>query len=409
MTLVIAGRYRLGAIAIGLLSIGEPSHDDGNAGQCESDWSTPPASMFQLPPRHLLDNGSLIVTDGGWLLAGELVDVDEESTTIITHSVLGGLALPSAVSAIRAPWLAQLGTERVGLLWASAVAPEGFAGPDAWPSYTYTELWFAEWLGSRWSDPQKVLESDLRVDWPVAATVRHSEKWGAIAMVSRSGFRDASVHFGQPPGGLTPIPVGPGLRPVDGSFYEIEGSGAIRAVVRAVPDPSATTESILIVESTDGGETWSAPEVVWRSPASTGRRPGIRFEVDALGNEHILWSPVQAPIVEHIVRIAGRRDWLRQEVPAQASPFLGMEVGVSGCGLLTLVLPRITAASALVTEVLQWRPESGWQVDDDALAGWVAARPFTGSDHFGRWYVAWSGLRADSPTGTPLAVWTIAP
>ena len=213
--------------------------------------------------------------------------------TLFASATLRGRPIPRPREGrtIAYPRLAPLPDTTLMMIWGELDSLDA-SGPRDWPQHI-TRLWAARWSPRGWRSAQEILRAST-IDWQDGATTGPVVSSDGILHLALPG-RKALTYLRYRNGAWTSANV-PGVRAA--AYASAIVGPAPHAVSIAYVDFLAGAvhdmNSVFIVQSSDGGETWGAPRLVYESGAAGAFE--AQLHADARGGMQLVWLRGERPL-----------------------------------------------------------------------------------------------------------------
>lgn len=307
--------------------------------------------------------------------------VDEVAAdTLFASAALRGRSIPRPREGrtIAYPRFAPFPDTTLMMLWGEPDSL-GTSGRGEWPR-RITRLWAARWSPRGWRGAQEILR-DSSIDWHDGATTGPVVSSDGVLHLALPG-RKALTHLRHRNGAWTTTIV-PGVRAA--AYASAIVGPAPHAVAIAYVDFVAgavhDVNSVFIVQSSDDGETWGAPRLVFESGAAGAFE--AQLHVDVRGRMQLVWlrgeRPLSGPRTLH--RSESRdsgRIWTSAPEVALPGTARALRSATDACGALHVAYDDWQGGTIGHVDYLryadgQWSPLQHLFADEAVMGGALAS------------------------------------
>lgn len=307
------------------------------------------------------------------------VDDVSPDTLFASASLRGGpITRPREGQTIAYPRLAPLPDTTLMMIWGESDSLDVHR-PFHWPPHV-TRLWAARWSPRGWRGAQEILRANT-IDWWAGATTGPVVSSEGVLHLALPGRR-ALTYLRYRDGSWTSVVV-PGVR---GAAYASTVVGpaphAVTIVyVDVVEGARHDVNSVFVVQSSDDGQTWDAPRLVFESGAAGAFE--AQLHADVRGGMQLVWlrgeRPLSGPRTLHLSqsRDSGRTWTSVPEVPLPGTA-RALKSATDACGVLHVSYDDWQGGTIGHVDYLrfadaQWSPIQHLFADEAVMGGALAA------------------------------------
>ncbi len=228
---------------------------------------------------------------------------------------------------------------KLQVLWGEPREPNVINGPVFWRAIQVGAIWTASYdveLG--WSPPRQLYADSGAILWIAALADRVSIDTAhraaiAVPVLNPEAPRTVLLVFDGDRWRAVRTPIG-GVA----ASTLIRDDTTIVAYLAAAEGTPRDVNSVFVVRSVDGGESWRAPELVWRS----GTRPAnsLRMRMTTDGALHLFWAQQDvsgAAVLRHMVQKRDATEWNPLAEMALEGGFNALQVVTDPCGRIHVI------------------------------------------------------------------------
>lgn len=382
-----------------------------STGVCRS-WHH--AEAFDLGGQTLvLRDGYVTEVDGHLIISGTIEDAAADGAghtpgrLLLLHDSLGELPSPRPEGWSTPPVrMAAVGfsSGEWALVWSEAVRPDGLEGD--WPRGRESELWTADWQGVGWGPPRRIAKGGTGLDWTLLPGAPDGGPGGSILLREALSVGEVSFRFGGLRGELRDVPIPSGYEPLAaGGMVEANGAALIALSLHGTDDATEGS-TIALMETTDGGRSWSTARRLTRTSGAVSDLNVLR---DGGGSLHLLWAEDFTTIRHLAASDIQATSFSLHRLPdgVEGEALLDGRVGIDACGQVWLVRQALSPSLTPGLGAFRWTGVA-WEREDN-FAGALALNLFDGQGAHGTWHLGWSGQREPATDEGDMKVWVSTP
>lgn len=373
-----------------------------------------PVKLVDLPGFRAIRAGGLAVDGTTVIAAGSFVTLtdaaevqDSKAEPFLHHELSGAIELPARTGdhpTMNDPVPVQT-VNRLTLIWGESQPTTSIPRSKLPPRYN-TEIWSAERSNNRWSEPRRVAQGNLSIEWSYGTTVA-PQRDGTVAImtVAETHVGKLKILFGTTQGVLDSIPIPDRSIPYAASF--IADGDSVLLVAQFYSDVPTAQKKLAFVTMVSGnsGRTWSQPREIAVTPRTAY---DLRIIRDRTGTYHIIWRDGSTNM-NHLY--SSNDVWLRSELPNQTDSrhLLRGFPGIDACGTLAIARQALRPGEQPRLALQRWRNKT-WIADarfEDAPAFSLVH----GVSPAGEWFIGWSGVppTAQGSVSQGQSIWILTP